>query len=626
MTDQPHPAVPDETTTDVPIVEPPPATPTLPATPAPEPSAQAAAIADSTDGPAPAQVVSRDSGTFEAEATAARRSSGVRWAIALGGLAIVVAATAAILALAGARPSTSIAVGYMPNDTVAYSEVRLDLPGDQRAKLAAFMSSFPGFDDQAAFDTKLDELLDRLVRMASEDAQAWTTDIKPWFGGVVAVGSGPQSMATNSSSMGGSLVVVTVKDRAGAIGWLKKTANGSLSESEYNGATLLTSPNAGFGTMFVVAVTDEVILGGTDADVRAAIDSKGDRKLADDDEFKAAYGIVKGDYVAFGFVDYRSFIQSALTSAGAASGLNATTVDDELLSMVPGWFAAVTRIEGDALVSDSAFPSIDFGFDAKNKRSALAGHAPANTVFFAETHDIGTALTTIMERFRQVPELRDAFGQLDTSAGIIGGVDGIIGWWGDVAVAISKQSDGSYGGGILITPTDGDKASAFFGLIRSAIVLGGRGAGLEIRDVPHGDTTISVIDFSAAAGGAAADLPPGYKMEIAYAVTPDVVAFGYGEAWVASVLDANGATSLAGTPRYQDLLKRVGEENLGVTFVDVTAIREILEPLAKAEMDPDEWAFYEREVKPYLLPFDAVISSAVKDGGVDHLVQSLVVK
>jgi Protein of unknown function (DUF3352) len=635
MTDQPHPAVPDETTTDLPTVEPPPAPAASSASPeppaAPLPGAETATFdTAAADGPiAPAHAVSRDSGTFGSGVPAARRSSGVRWAIALGGVAIVVAVTAVIIALAGGRPNTSVAVGYMPSDTLAYSEVRLDLPGDQRVKLAAFMSSFPGFDDQAAFDTKLDELLDRLVRMASEDQQAWTSDIKPWFGGVIAVGSGPMSapsaLGLASPLGGGSLVAITVTDRAKAVAWLQKTAGEALTASEYGGATLLTGPDSGFGTTFVVAVTDKVILGGTDADVRAAVDSKGENKLADDDEFKAAYGIVKRDYVAFGFVDYRSLIQSAIASSGAGSGLDSTTVDDELLSMVPPWFASVARIEDDAIVTDGAFPSIDFGFDAKNKRSVLAGHTPANTIVYAESHDIGTALVTLLDRFRGMPELRDTFGQLDTSAGMIGGVDGIIGWWGDVAIAISSQADGSYGGGLLITPTDADKASAFFGFIRSAIVLGGRGAGLEVRDVPHGDTTISVIDFSAAAGGSGA-LPPGVKAEVAYAVTPEVVAFGYSEAWVASVLDAEGATSLAGTPRYQELLKRVGEENLGVTFIDVTAIRELLEPLMKPDLSVDDWAFYEREIKPYLLPFDAVISSSVKDGGVDHLVQSVVVK
>ncbi|HEX7222997.1 MAG TPA: hypothetical protein VF231_07085, partial [Candidatus Limnocylindrales bacterium] len=113
--------------------------------------------------PAPAAAVAREGGTYGAETGTSRRNVGVRWAIALGGLGLVVAATIAIVALASGRPATSVAVGYMPPGTIAYAEYRLDFPGDQRQKLASFLSSFPGFDDQAALDTKVREALDQIL-------------------------------------------------------------------------------------------------------------------------------------------------------------------------------------------------------------------------------------------------------------------------------------------------------------------------------------------------------------------------------------------------------------------------------------------------------------------------------
>ena len=98
MTDQPNPAVPDETTTDLPTVEPPPASAASSASPAPEPPAAplpgaetATFDTDADDGPiAPADAVSRDSGTFGSGVPAPRRSSGVRWEIPLGGVAMAV--------------------------------------------------------------------------------------------------------------------------------------------------------------------------------------------------------------------------------------------------------------------------------------------------------------------------------------------------------------------------------------------------------------------------------------------------------------------------------------------------------------------------------------------------------
>jgi hypothetical protein len=104
------------------------------------------------------------------------------------------------------------------------------------------------------------------------------------------------------------------------------------------------------------------------------------------------------------------------------------------------------------------------------------------------------------------------------------------------------------------------------------------------------------------------------------------VVVGYGEAFVAAALDAGPGPSMADDSRFSSLVKRVGEENIGLSFVDMTAIRELLEPLVRETIPQDQWAFYEREIKPYLLPFDAFISSARIDGDVDRLDQAFTVK
>jgi hypothetical protein len=578
----------------------------------------------------PAQAVAA-AVAFGTEPPAGRRSSGLRWAIALIGVAVIVGVTAAIVALASGRPSPSIAVGYMPDDTISYGEYRLDLPGDQRAKMAAFLAKFPGFADQASVQTKLYEVFDRIFALATKDQQSYTANIDPWFGGQIAMGSGPVSQAGQSSMLGSAfggghpLFVVSVKDQAKATAYLKSTLGGALTETAYNGTTIygITGGSADFGVAFIV--TDKVILAGTDAAVRAAFDTKGDGKLADDAEFKAAFGTVSRDYVSFSYTEYRALLQSIVSMSGAGSGLNTTTVDDELLSMVPAWQASSFRFEDDALVGDSAYPSVDIGFDAKNKKSTLIGHAPPGTILYAEAHDVGPALLAIVERFRQMPDLRESFGQIDSAVGVAGGFDGLLGWWGDGAVVVSKNSDGSMGGGLLIQPTDAADAKRTFDTLRSFLVLAGGGSGIELRDVEHAGATITVIDFSAAMGSSAG-LPPGVKAELAYAATNDIVVIGYGEAFVASVLDAGPGPSLADDSRVTGLVKRVGEENIGLSFIDVRAIRELVEPLVKAEVPADKWAFYEREVRPYVLPFDALVSGARVDGDLDRLTQFVTVK
>jgi hypothetical protein len=634
MTDQPNPGTnPEEGAPEAPKVPPDASSDVTQPYVAPEPPMPAFEPADAGLN-APAQTVARDTGTFGGEEATLKRSNGVRWAIAIGGVAIVIAATIAILTLASGRPSPSVAVGYMPANTMQYAEYRLDLPGDQRAKMAGFLSKFPGFADQANVQAKLYEVFDRIVLLASSNDQSYTADIEPWFGGQIAMGSGLGSQSATGGGLlgaavtpfgGDALFIVTVKDPAKATEWLKSTAGETLAESQYGGATIYTLGNSGSGASFILAVTDKVLLGGSDATVRAAIDSKGEGKLADDNEFKAAFGSVSRDYVGFGYIEYRSLLKSVVAMSGA-SGLESTTVDDELIALVPEWQASSMRFEDDALVGNTAFPSIEIGYEAKNKKSTLIGHAPAGTIVYAESHDIGPALLAVVDRFRQMKDLQEAFRQIDSAAGVVGGFDGAFGWWGDAAVVISKDAAGSVAGGLLIAPSDAAAAKRTFDTLRSFVVLAGGGSGIEIRDVPHGDATISVIDLSEAAEASGASLPPGVKAEIAYAVTGDVVVVGYTEAFVASVLDAGPGPSLADDSRFASLVKRVGEENIGLSFVDVKAVRELIEPLIKPSVPQEQWAFYEREVLPYLLPLDAFVSSARIDGDVDRLDQAFTVR
>ena len=79
----------------------------------------------------------------------------------------------------------------MPDGTIVYGEARLDLPGDQRLALAAFLSKFPGFADQSAIEGKLNEVMDRFVGGVTNGDQAYTTDIQPWFDGELAFALGP---------------------------------------------------------------------------------------------------------------------------------------------------------------------------------------------------------------------------------------------------------------------------------------------------------------------------------------------------------------------------------------------------------------------------------------------------
>ncbi len=556
-----------------------------------------------------------------------RSRPGLRWALAIAGVLIVIAASALIVSLVGGRPTAAAALGYMPTTIAQYTEVRLDLPGDQRQKLAALLANFPGFKDQTQVEPKIEDVLDRIVRAATDGKQTWTADIAPWFGGQIGVGIGVPDMsglgagAAPGAMNGGAptLIVLGVTDPAKAAAWLTSTGGPGIVKDSYNGTDLYRVANPG-ATTAVVAITDKVLLAGSIDAVKAAIDSKGQGKLADDPDVKAAFAQVDQDYVVFSVIKTRAYVDAVLKSVAKAQPgvLEGTQIDDTVQSLLPAWQASTARFESDALVMTSVSPSWAIGFDGANRKSALTGHVPATTLAYAEWHDIGPVLSAVLGKFRALPEAKAAFAAFDQAMAVLGGFDAVMGWWGDAAFAVAPGPGGAIGAGLLIQPRDKAAADRFFTTLKGFVALGGGSAGLNVRDEDHSGTTISIIDFSAVPGMAQGGLPAGYKAEFAWAVTNDVAVLGYGRDFVAAVLDAGPTTSLAGDDRFKKLIGRVGEENLGLTFVDLNGIRALVEPLIQQAAPAASWTNYQTNIKPYLEHIDAMISAVRKDGTLDR--------
>jgi len=302
----------------------------------------------------------------------------------------------------------------------------------------------------------------------------------------------------------------------------------------------------------------------------------------------------------------------------APNTLDQTKIDETLLSLVPAWQAVSARFEDDALVASVASPAWTIEPKAKNEASDLLAHVPENAVVYVDGHDVGATVKAYVAKFRALPETKPFFDQMDQTLSIVGGLDAVVGWWGDTAFAVAPGSDGTVGGGILIKPSDAAAADRLVTVLRGFLSLGGPNIGVTLRDEDHNGTTISIVDFSKAMGSGASSLPPGYKAEIAWAASADLVVIGYGRDFVASVLDAGPGKSLADDTRFKALLDRVGSENIAASFVDVAAIRKVFEPLAQSGATADEWAFYTKEIQPYLSPFDAIVQATRTDGSIDR--------
>jgi hypothetical protein len=576
------------------------------------------------------------------------RSSRGRWLAAGVLIALVVALTGMATFALTSTKSTSVVLGYVPTDSIAYGELRLDLPGDQRQNVGAFLSKFPGFADQAALDTKLDEVLDRLVGEGTQNKQTYTKDVKPWFSGQMGFAMGPIQVPTGDAPAAKdrrALVLLSVKDAALASSWLDSTLKaegGSGSPQTYNGAqlTIFAAPKmAGTQAAYTIVDGKVAVVGDLDS-VKAAVDTKGASPLATGDAVSAAQASVTGDSLGFMFVDLKA-IADATAKVGASineAGGSVPSLPATVTNLIPGWAAARIRVEGDALRLDGVVQHKEGapGPD-ENRANAVAGFAPPSTIALVAGNDYGATLKETADLYEKDPALKDAYDQVNQLAGMLGGIDAIVGWMGDTGVVIDKHGD-TVQGGIVSIPADAAQANQLLTSLRTFVQMAGPNSGITVTDETYNGQTITVVDLgdlrslagmAGALGGASVPASPSgipdAKVKIAYVANAQVVAIGSSPDFIKAVIDAGAGSSLADDARFQDLLKRVDAKHTSLSFVDVAAVRGLIEG-SMADAPAAKKAEYEESIKPFLTPFDALIATGVTGGSTDQTHSVITVK
>ena len=201
--------------------------------------------------------------------------SRLRWGIALlVSLLVVVIAGGAFYLVTAATP-TSALLADVPGDALYYVELRADLPGSQRQALAELLSGFPGFADRSQLDAKLSESVDKLLLRATDGKYDYSTQIKPWFAGQLAVAV-PNLPASGNAASGVPthlLVLATVTDAAKAGDWVKSVIGSTSSTTEsYGGVSLSVVTKNEHSAAF--GVKGQVLLVGDLDSVKASIDAE----------------------------------------------------------------------------------------------------------------------------------------------------------------------------------------------------------------------------------------------------------------------------------------------------------------------------------------------------------------
>ncbi len=550
--------------------------------------------------------------------------SKLKWLVA-GLVVLLVAGTAAGATLLLTSDSGDPAVlAYTPADSVAYAELRLDLPGSQSGELAKVMKAFPGFEDQAAFPMKLSEALDLLVGQATDGKQGYKNDIEPWFGGQIGASMGPLPAKADPAAARG-VVLLGVKDAAKATAWADGLAakSGTTTTTEtYNGVTItIVEPSAGAlpdakGMSAAYAVVGPVLAIGDPTSVKAVIDTDGKTGLNTNAQFQEAEASVTGDRLGFRLRRSRDPGQERDGPRRFGDRRHAVAAD-----LARGRDAAVGRgrrpRRGRRVRHGEPLAAHGIGRAGDQRRVQAAGRGAAD-------HRVPRrgARRRQDDHLGQGPARRRARAQGARRPAGRGAGDrrrrrghrrldrrgrrrGHARRHGDRRQASSSSRP--------MPPPPTSCSSQ----VKAFIQLGGAQAGLSVTEEQYDGTTITVIDLSGL-GGLVGQMSEGAvaapaDLKLAYAVTDEVVVFGIGTDFVKSVLDASAGESLADTERFSTALTQAGKEHASLFWLDVAATRDFVEGMVPAA-DRSE---YDANLKPYLEAFDTVIGTTIPGDEID---------
>ena len=550
--------------------------------------------------------------TPAASAAPAPRGRG-RWYAAIGVAALAIVAIVAVAILAGRGGIVAGAPDYLPVTTVAYADVRLDMPGDQRDQLAQLLSRFPGFADQAAFESKLDETFDRLLSQVGDGGYTYTGDVKPWFSGQVAVAITSVPDFGGDASPVPALGLIGVKDAAKArtsIEGILDKARGPgarVNEEAFEGATLWTveDPSArtpDLGRAALALTADMIVVGQDPAAVRASLTlhAKGGATLAGSAAFQEALKPLAEARLGTLYVDGAA-LKATLSAAmsGAATGMPGL---DTALATFPERIVGALRVEDGRVLGEARSTLPKSAEVPVDHASDLAGRVPAKSLVYVEVHDVGQAIERLVTQVKSMPGIAEVTDQLKPVEGILGtSLESFLDWVGDVAIVVDVAGDqprGALVAQVKDTAVAGQRLGQLGALIQLAAL--DPSAGIHVTTSKHADATITELRI---------DQVPG--LAVAWALKGDTFVIGVGEGSVEAVLDVTEATSLGADARYRDALAAGGAStDSAIAYVDLAATRSAIEAFIPAA----ERARYDQDTKPWLEPLDRLIAVYFQDG------------
>ena len=566
-----------------------------------------------------------------AKSGGAARGGRVRWFVAGLATLLVFAVVGGVLFLAAPRSGTPSATAhYVPADTSAYAEIRLDLPGDQH-------------DNLASFQQKLDESLNSLVLRSNGAGIDWNNDVKPWFGGQIAVFGNPDSnpgMIEMDSYVAAPppeiVFAFTVADEAKLQATIDARSGGSQAASvDYQGQQIKTiAQPAGTSMSGSYVITDDAILVAPTVDLlKAALDVKAGQKegLADQQFFLQQLAALHADRLATFYYDG----SKQLSNLQGLTGSSETPVPAECTRLYSSIgsvkYVGEARAESDHIAFNmrSSLPSGDNAPPAPaNRTTTLAQAMPSDTLFYLETHSLGASLGWGIKGYLACMSAMQASVGGPSPTGGIGGNDPsklfeqfldikpeeFLDFVDDAALSVTFKND-KVGAGLVATVDDEAVATSRMNKILGLLNLLGSGIGgsstsmnIATDESDHNGVKVTTVTLTPSYPESESTPLP-IKFQIA--VANGRLYLGY-ENFVVDALDRPASDSLSASAKYQKGLSAAPGDTAGILYADVAAMADV----AEGAMSGQEKTQYEANSKPFIDPLSFFSGVTRVDGDI----------
>jgi hypothetical protein len=304
-------------------------------------------------------------------------------------------------------------------------------------------------------------------------------------------GSGSQDKSGNGASAMAAmqnlpvLIGLSVTDRAKADAFVQKvlakvpSTTTSQTKTDYKGASLYTI-SLGGSIQFVLAVSDNKLLLGYDAVVKAALDRTAGQGLDGNAKFKKVTSNLPTANLGFFYLDSQSVISAfmnnpAIQNVFKEAGANTSTYLGKLDYMDSLGATFSTNADGllvstySVLNADKESAEVKAGLSNATNPSNVLKALPASTMAFFNTQNLATGydnlITTFTTMGTQGKQISDGIAQFEQASGLSVKNDILSLFKGETAVFVTSQSQADHPKDLpvgigLLSAISGDKAAA----------------------------------------------------------------------------------------------------------------------------------------------------------------------